>query len=212
MLGSAASDPAILASLRSDLATFPTAVGRILGNLGIGGGGITLSLQTNVASTTNPRAAALLQSLLTNVATDLQEINTTVASLGTSLSTALSSELSSSLTQLGNLISDASIAVNNGIGLQMPSSVTATGTQSTVGASANLATIGGFTNQLNVYATGIPNAFNPLTVTINDLDDGILALENEASVPDDVSLAASVSANLPDSTAATDLLLAAMVQ
>jgi len=115
-VGDAANDPGIVSSLKSDLASLTGGIGQIINKLGNASTEASLAIQARVTSATNPEAAAILQSVVTNSANDLQSINMAVGNLGASISGSLSNQISSSLSQLGNVISSVSVAVSGAIG------------------------------------------------------------------------------------------------
>ncbi len=116
-VGSSAGDPGLVSSLKTDLASLTDCIERIVTNLGTAAAGASLTMQTSVASTTDPQAAAVLQAVLSKMADDLQSINTVVGGLGSSIGRSLGNQIAGSLSQIGTVLSRVNVAVSGTIGV-----------------------------------------------------------------------------------------------
>ena len=121
--GSVANDPQIASSLTLDLASLTSAINDVLNNVGNSAAAATLPVLINVTSSANPAAAALLNSLLTNVTDELQSIGTVAAGIGTSVSNTLASPLGASLSQIDNVVAGLDLLIsgaNDGLTADLP--------------------------------------------------------------------------------------------
>lgn len=116
LAGAVVSDPAITSGLRADLASLSTAIHQIADNVGNSSLAANLMVQIGVTSTSNPQTAALLNSLLTNVAGDLQAIGSAAEDVGTSVSDTLSNPLSTGLAQVGNVVAGLNFLISGASG------------------------------------------------------------------------------------------------
>lgn len=99
-----ASDPEITGSMTTDVASLIGAVNQVVNNVGNGSLDAGAAIQIGVTSTANPQAAAVLNSLLTDVANDLQSLNVTADNVGTAVSGTLSDPIRAGLSQINNVL------------------------------------------------------------------------------------------------------------